>query len=56
MFTLFAGRIAATADPGGMPAIKSYWRKGMNRAEAPYLPLTPEAIGEHLRGDIHIGP
>jgi hypothetical protein len=38
-----------------MPAIKGYWRKGMNRAEAPYLPLTPEVIGEHLRGDVHIG-
>ena len=40
---------------GWMPAIKGYWRKGMNRAEAPYLPLTPDVIGEHLRGDIHIG-
>jgi hypothetical protein len=27
---------------GWMPAIKGYWRKGMNRADAPYLPLTPE--------------
>jgi hypothetical protein len=26
---------------GWMPAIKGYWRKGMNRADAPYLPLTP---------------
>jgi superfamily II DNA or RNA helicase len=40
---------------GWVPAIKGYWRKGMNRAEAPYLPLTPDAVGEHLRGDIHIG-
>ena len=40
---------------GWMPAIKGYWRKGMNRADAPYLPLTPEVVGEHLRGDIHIG-
>jgi len=38
-----------------MPAIKGYWRKGMNRAEAPYLPLTPDVDGEHLRGDLHIG-
>lgn len=27
---------------GWMPAIKGYWRKGMNRPDAPYLPLTPE--------------
>lgn len=40
---------------GWMPAIKGYWRKGMNRAEAPYLPLTPDVVGEHLRGDLQIG-
>ena len=34
-----------------MPAIHGYWRKGMKRADAPYLPLTPEVIGKHLRGD-----
>jgi hypothetical protein len=38
-----------------MPAIKGYWRKGMKRADAPYLPLTPDVVDEHLRGDIHIG-
>lgn len=30
---------------GGMPAIRGYWHKGMNRADAPYLPLTPDVIG-----------
>lgn len=40
---------------GWMPAIKGYWRKGMSRADAPYLPLTPEVVDEHLRGDVHIG-
>ena len=40
---------------GWMPAIKGYWRKGMNRADAPYLPLTPEVIDAHLRGETHIG-
>ena len=40
---------------GWMPAICGYWRKGMNRADAPYLPLTPDVIGQHLRGDVHIG-
>lgn len=40
---------------GWMPAIKGYWRKGMNREDAPYLPLTPEVIDAHLRGKAHIG-
>src|ERR1700758_2551464 len=40
---------------GWMPAIKGYWRRGMNRADAPYLPLTPEVIDAHLRGEAHIG-
>jgi hypothetical protein len=36
-----------------MPAIRGYWRKGMNRADAPYLPLTPDVIGQHLRRGSH---
>jgi superfamily II DNA or RNA helicase len=40
---------------GWMPAIHGYWRKGMKRADAPYLSLTHEVIGKHLRGDHHIG-
>ena len=40
---------------GWMPAIKGYWRKGMTRADAPYVPLTPEVVGAHLRGEAHIG-
>jgi len=28
---------------------------GINRADAPYLPLTPEVVGQHLRGAVHIG-
>lgn len=40
---------------GWMPAVKGYWRKGMNRADAPYLPLTPEVVDAHLRGKAHIG-
>jgi hypothetical protein len=38
-----------------MPAINGYWRKGMSRADAPYLTLTAEVIAKHLRGDLHIG-
>lgn len=40
---------------GWMPAIDGYWRKGMSRADAPYLALTADAIDKHLRGDHHIG-
>jgi superfamily II DNA or RNA helicase len=40
---------------GWMPAIAGRWRKGMSRADAPYLPLTPDVIAAHLRGDQHIG-
>ncbi|CAN5871823.1 DEAD/DEAH box helicase family protein [soil metagenome] len=40
---------------GWMPAIKGYWRKGMNRTDAPYLPLTLEVIDAHLRGEAHVG-
>ncbi|HZE18259.1 MAG TPA: helicase, partial [Mycobacterium sp.] len=40
---------------GWMPAIKGYWRKGMSRADALYLPLTADVIAKHLRGDHHIG-
>ena len=40
---------------GWMPAIRGYWRRGMNRADASYLPLTADVIGQHLRGDVHIG-
>lgn len=40
---------------GWMPAIRGYWRKGMNRADAPYLSLTPDVVDQHLRGEVHIG-
>jgi hypothetical protein len=40
---------------GWMPAIAGRWRKGMSRADAPYVPLTADVIAAHLRGDSHIG-
>lgn len=40
---------------GWMPAIRGHWRKGMSRAEAQFLPLTPDVIGQHLHGDVHVG-
>nr|WP_318546591.1 DEAD/DEAH box helicase family protein [Mycobacterium lepraemurium] len=38
-----------------MPAIRGYWRKGMKRTDASYLPLTADVVDQHLRGEIHIG-
>ena len=32
-----------------------YWRKGMSRSEAPFLPLTNDVVDKHLQGEIHIG-
>ena len=40
---------------GWIPAIAGRWRKGMSRADAPYLPLTNDVLAAHLRGDHHIG-
>ncbi|WP_423296359.1 TOTE conflict system archaeo-eukaryotic primase domain-containing protein [Mycobacterium avium] len=43
---------------GWMPAIKGSWRKGMNRADAPYLPLTlrslmPTCEAKHISACTH---
>jgi hypothetical protein len=40
---------------GWMPAVAGKWRKGMDRASAPYLSLTPQVIADHLTGNKHIG-
>src|SRR3954453_23118278 len=32
-----------------------FYQAGMNRADARHLPLTPEVVGQHLRGGVHIG-
>ena len=40
---------------GWTPAIKGYCRKGMNRADARNLSLTPQVVDVHLRGEAHIG-
>src|SRR3954447_620518 len=38
-----------------MPAVAGGWRKGMDRRAATHLPLTPEVVAGHLRGDVFIG-
>ena len=39
-----------------MPAARGgYRRKGMSRAEVPFLALTPDVVGKHLRSEMHIG-
>ncbi|MHA7271258.1 TOTE conflict system archaeo-eukaryotic primase domain-containing protein [Arthrobacter sp. HLT1-20] len=40
---------------GWVPAVAGGWWKGSSRNEANFLPLTPETIASHLRGDSHIG-
>ncbi len=40
---------------GWVPAVAGGWWKGGSRDEANFLPVTPETIASHLRGDSHIG-
>lgn len=40
---------------GWVPAVAGGWRKWMERENANYLRLTPNAIEAHLRGSEHIG-
>jgi hypothetical protein len=46
---------ARTGTSGWMPAVAGGWRKGMDRRGANYLPLTPDVLAAHLRGDAFIG-
>ncbi|WP_276309053.1 DEAD/DEAH box helicase [Specibacter cremeus] len=40
---------------GWVPAVAGGWRKGLDRAHASFLPLTPAVVADHLRGQQHIG-
>jgi superfamily II DNA or RNA helicase len=64
----FAGLFAARADvyatrwentrlgkAGWSPAVRGGWRKGIRRHDQEHLPLTPEVLRAHLRGEIHLG-
>jgi superfamily II DNA or RNA helicase len=44
-----------TGVSGWMPAVAGGWRKGMDRKQANYLPLTAEVVSAHLVGDVFIG-
>jgi hypothetical protein len=44
-----------TGASGWMPAVAGGWRKSMDRRGATHLPLTPEVVAGHLRGDAFIG-
>ena len=61
---LFAARIDVyairydnprTGRGGWVPAVRGGWRKGMRREDAAFLPLTPEVLAAHLKGEVHIG-
>lgn len=40
---------------GWVPAVAGGWWHASSRKEANFLPLTPETLASHLRGDSHIG-
>jgi superfamily II DNA or RNA helicase len=44
-----------TGRSGWVPAVAGGWRRGMRREDAPYLPLTDEALTAHLAGSETIG-
>ena len=46
---------ARTGASGWMPAVAGGWRKGMDRRNAAYLPLTAEVVADHLVGTVFVG-
>jgi len=38
-----------------MPAIRGYWPQGHEPRRGPVSSIAPDVIGQHLRGDVHIG-
>ncbi len=44
-----------TGKRGWIPAVRGMWRKGVPHENRGYLPLTPEVIESHLRGEVHVG-
>jgi hypothetical protein len=44
-----------TGKGGWVPAVRGGWRKGMKHQDADFLPLTPDVLAAHLKGEIHIG-
>jgi hypothetical protein len=44
-----------TDASGWVPAVAGGWRKGMDRKNAAYLPLTAEVVADHLIGKLFLG-
>lgn len=44
-----------TGKSGWVPAVQGGWRKGRPASEVRRLPLTPEVLEAHLKGEVHIG-
>ncbi|TDD66381.1 helicase [Jiangella aurantiaca] len=44
-----------TGRSGWLPAVRGGWSRGVRHEDRDYLPLTPDVLTAHLRGDVHIG-
>jgi hypothetical protein len=44
-----------TGKSGWIPAVRGGWQKGTRHEDRNYLPLTPQVLAAHLKGEAHIG-
>jgi hypothetical protein len=44
-----------TGKSGWIPAVRGGWHKGARHEDRNYLPLTPQVLAAHLKGEVHIG-
>lgn len=44
-----------TGKKGWSPAVRGGWQAGVPHERRDYLPLTPDVVAAHLRGDVHVG-
>jgi superfamily II DNA or RNA helicase len=44
-----------TGKSGWIPAVRGGWQKGARHEDRNYLPLTPQVLAAHLKGEVHIG-
>ena len=54
---IYATRIENTRTGwrGWLPAVRGGWQRGIPHEKRDYLPLTPEVLVAHLKGDMHVG-
>jgi hypothetical protein len=44
-----------TGKSGWVPAVRGGWQKGVRHEDRDYLPLTPQVLAAHLKGEVHVG-